>query len=223
MTELTGPRLRLLIADDHPVFRSGLRSIIESVGDMVVVGEAATGLDAVQQAAAESPDVILMDLHMPEMGGIEATRRILTDSPATRVLVLTMLERDDAVFAAMRAGARGYLVKGSDRAEVLRAVRAVGAGDAIFSSGIADRLPALLATGPAAARSFPDLTDRERQILEQLARGRTNAEIAAELVISLKTVRNHVSNIFMKLGVAGRAQAIVKARDAGIVQAQSEG
>ncbi len=215
-------RWRVLIADDHPVFRSGLRAIIESAGDMDVIGEAANGLEAVEQAATHCPDVILMDLHMPEMSGIDATRKIAVQQPEARVLILTMLERDDAVFAAMRAGARGYVVKGSDRAEVLRAVRAVAAGDAIMSSSIADRLPALLANEPPAARSFPDLTERERQILMQLAQGMTNAEIAAELVISLKTVRNHVSNIFTKLEVSGRAQAIVKARDAGIVGRSQE-
>jgi DNA-binding NarL/FixJ family response regulator len=209
---------RVLIADDHPVFRSGLRAIVDSSHDMTTVAEAEDGAQAVELAAIHEPDLILMDLHMPVLGGIEATRRVLARSPEVRVLVLTMIERDDAVMAAMRAGARGYLVKGSDRDEVLRGVRAVAAGDAIFSAGVADRLADLLAASPVAPRAFPDLTDREQQVLELLAHGLTNSEIASELRISLKTVRNNVSNIFTKLQVSGRAQAVVKARDAGVVR-----
>ncbi len=208
---------RVLVADDHPVFRSGLRAIVDSSEDMTVVAEAANGAEAVELAAVHQPDLILMDLHMPVLGGIEATRKVLSQSPEVRVLMLTMIERDDAVMAAMRAGARGYLVKGSDRDEVLRGIRAVAAGDAIFSSGVADRLGALLANEPVAPRAFPNLTERERQVLEQIARGLTNSEIASKLGISLKTVRNNVSNIFNKLEVSGRAQAVVKARDAGMV------
>jgi len=157
-----------------------------------------------------------MDLHMPEVGGIEATRRILRERPEARILVLTMIEHDESLFAAMRAGARGYLVKGSDRDEVLRAVRAVAAGDAIFGPAVADRLSTLLAARPPAMRAFPELTDRERDVLELIALGRTNSEIATELSLSLKTVRNHVSNVLTKLRVPGRAQAIVKAKDAGL-------
>ena len=209
---------RVLVADDHPVFRSGLRAIVDASDDMTVVAEAVNGAEAVELAAVHQPDLILMDLHMPVLGGIEATRKILSQSPDVRVLVLTMIERDDAVLAAMRAGARGYLVKGSDRDEVLRAIRAVAAGDAIFSSGVADRLAALLADEPVAPRAFPNLTERERQVLEQVARGLTNSEIASALGISLKTVRNNVSNIFTKLEVSGRAQAVVRARDAGMVR-----
>jgi DNA-binding NarL/FixJ family response regulator len=206
----------VLVADDHPVFRSGLRAIIDSSDDMTVVAEAEDGAEAVELAAAHQPDIILMDLHMPVLGGIEATRQVLSQSPNVRVLVLTMIERDDAVIAAMRAGARGYLVKGSDRDEVLRGIRAVAAGDAIFSSGVADRLAALLANEPVTPRAFPSLTERERQVLELVARGLTNSEIATALGISLKTVRNNVSNILTKLEVSGREQAVVKARDAGI-------
>ena len=209
---------RVLVADDHPVFRSGLRAIVDASDDMTVVAEAVNGAEAVDLAAVHQPDLILMDLHMPVLGGIEATRKILSQSPDVRVLVLTMIERDDAVMAAMRAGARGYLVKGSDRDEVLRGIRAVAAGDAIFSSRVADRLAALLADQPVAPRAFPNLTERERQVLEQMARGLTNSEIASELGISLKTVRNNVSNIFTKLEVSGRAQAVVRARDAGMVR-----
>jgi DNA-binding NarL/FixJ family response regulator len=208
--------LRILIADDHPVFRQGLRAIIEGAGDMVLVGEAATGLEAIDGVEEHAPDVVLMDLQMPDLGGIEATRRIIATRPGIRILVLTMVEQGDSVFAAMRAGARGYLLKGSGSAEVLRAVRAVGAGDAIFGPAVADRLSELLGSDDPVERAFPDLTDRERDVLERMARGRTNAEIAAELALSLKTVRNHVSNIFTKLAVTGRAQAIVKAREAGL-------
>jgi len=215
---VSGRTWRVLIADDHPVFRSGLRAIVDSSHDMTVVAEAENGAEAVEMSATHEPDLILMDLHMPVLGGIEATRRVLAHSPDVRVLVLTMIERDDAVMAAMRAGARGYLVKGSDRDEVLRGVRAVAAGDAIFSAGVADRLAELLTAGPVVPRAFPDLTDREQQVLEQLAHGLTNSEIASELGISLKTVRNNVSNIFTKLQVSGRAQAVVKARDAGVVR-----
>ena len=214
---MTDRTWRVLIADDHPVFRSGLRSIVDSSDDMTVVAEAVNGAEAVELAAVHQPDLILMDLHMPVLGGIEATRKILSTSPEVRVLVLTMIERDDAVMAAMRAGARGYLVKGSDRDEVLRGIRAVAAGDAIFSSGVANRLAALLASEPVAPRAFPNLTERERQVLEQMARGLTNSDIASELGISLKTVRNNVSNVFTKLEVSGRAQAVVRARDAGMV------
>ena len=213
---------RVLVADDHPVFRGGLRAIVDSTEDMTVVAEARDGAEAVELAALHEPDLVLMDLHMPVLGGIEATRRILAASPDVRVLVLTMVERDDAVMAAMRAGARGYVVKGSDRDEVLRAIRAVGAGDAIFSSGIADRLASLLVAGPSTSRAFPDLTERERQVLEWLARGLTNAEIAGELGISLKTVRNNVSNVFTKLEVSGRTQAAVKAREAGMLGPQPD-
>jgi DNA-binding NarL/FixJ family response regulator len=208
--------LRILIADDHPVFRQGLRAIIEGAGDMVLVGEAATGLEAVAGAQELEPDVVLMDLQMPELGGIEATRRIVARRPDARILVLTMIEQGDSIFAAMRAGARGYLLKGSDRAEVLRAVRAVAAGDAIFGPAVADRLSDLLGSGDPVERAFPELTEREREVLQRMAIGRTNAEIAAELALSLKTVRNHVSNVFTKLAVTGRAQAIVKAREAGL-------
>jgi DNA-binding NarL/FixJ family response regulator len=208
--------LRILIADDHPVFRQGLRAIIEGAGDMVLVGEAATGLEAVAGAEELEPDVVLMDLQMPELGGIEATRRIVARRPDVRILVLSMIEQGDSIFAAMRAGARGYLLKGSDRAEVLRAVRAVAAGDAIFGPAVADRLSDLLGSGDPVERAFPELTEREREVLQRMAIGRTNAEIAAELTLSLKTVRNHVSNVFTKLAVTGRAQAIVRAREAGL-------
>ena len=210
--------LRVLIADDHPVFRDGLRVLLGSVPDTEVAGQAATGDEAIALAETLQPDVILMDIKMPGVNGIEATRRILYTSPHIGVLVLTMFEDDDSVFAAMRAGARGYLLKGADQEDILRAIRAVAGGEAIFGPGIAQRLIRYFAAprsfGPPQA--FPDLTEREREILRLIAQGDNNAEIAARLVLSPKTVRNHVSNIFNKLQVADRAQAMLRAREAGL-------
>jgi DNA-binding NarL/FixJ family response regulator len=209
--------MRVLIADDHPVFRDGLRTLLGSVPETELLGEAATGEEAVAQAARLQPDVILMDLHMPGINGIEATRRILHTSPHIGVLVLTMFEDDDSVFAAMRAGARGYLLKGADQADIVRAIRAVGSGEAIFSPAIARRLMHYFAAlSPAVLPTFPELTEREREVLTFIAQGWSNAEIAARLVLSAKTVRNHVSNIFNKMQVVDRAQAIIRARDAGL-------
>jgi DNA-binding NarL/FixJ family response regulator len=210
--------IRVLITDDHPLFRDGLRTLLHSVPETEVVGEVATGEEAIAQAAALQPDVILMDLHMPGQNGIEATRAILHTSPHIGILVLTMFEEDDSVFAAMRAGARGYLLKGADQGEILRAIHAVSHGEAIFSPAIAQRLTQYFATvGHAALPSaFPELTEREREVLGLIAQGRSNGEIADRLVLSQKTVRNHVSNIFSKLQVADRAQAIIRAREAGL-------
>lgn len=214
---MTEDTLRVLIADDHPLFRQGLRVLVESAEDLTVVGEAQTGSDAVAQTLDKRPDVVLMDLNMPQLGGVEATRRIVAAHPETRVLILTMFEEDESVFAAMRAGARGYLLKGSGRDEVLRAVRTVAAGEAIFGATIAQRLTSYFApTASGAARPFPELTAREHEVLELIARGNSNSEIGALLTVSLKTVRNHVSNVFTKLRVTTRAQAIVKAREAGM-------
>jgi DNA-binding NarL/FixJ family response regulator len=207
---------RVMVVDDHPVFRAGLCAIIDGAPDLTVVAEAATGLEAVELATSTRPDVVLMDLNMPDLGGVEATRRILADTPTTRVLVLTMIDRDAALAASLRAGARGYLLKGSDRTEVINAIRAVASGEAVLSAQMADRLPALLTATPPGCPDFPDLTARENQILSLLAEGRDNADIAHELALSLKTVRNYVSSILTKLEVPGRAQAIVKARDAGV-------
>ncbi|SRR5579885_1709806 len=211
--------IRVLIADDHPLFRDGLRTLLLSGSEAVVVGEAATGDETIALAATLQPDVILMDIHMPGTSGIEATRRILQTSQHISILVVTMYEDDDSVFAAMRAGARGYLLKGADQEETLRALKAVSRGEAIFSPAIAKRLiryftPTKAATTPPQA--FPELTEREREILSLLAQGQTNAEIAQHLVLSPKTVRNHLSNVFSKLQVADRTQAILRAREAGL-------
>ncbi len=212
--------IRVLIADDHPLFRDGLRALLTSTADAEVAGEAATGDEAIAQAAALQPDVILMDIQMPGVNGIEATRHILHISPHVAVLVLTMFEDDNSVFAAMQAGARGYLLKGAGQDEILRAIRAVASGEAIFSPAIARRLiDYFSAPRPdLPPQVFPELTDREREILSLIARGDNNTEIAQRLVLSPKTVRNHVSNIFSKLQVADRAQAIVRAREAGLGQ-----
>ena len=210
--------IRVLIADDHQLFRDGLKALLLSAPDTEVVGEAATGRGAIQLAAESQPDVILMDLQMPDMDGIEATRRIVDTSPHINVLMVTMFEDDQSVFAAMRAGARGYVLKGAKHDEMLRAIRAVGSGGAIFSPTIAARMMNFFAASRSVIpeQAFPDLTDREREVLTLIARGESNADIARALTISVKTVRNHVSNIFSKLQVADRAQAAIRAREAGL-------
>ncbi|HEX6921638.1 MAG TPA: response regulator transcription factor, partial [Actinomycetes bacterium] len=205
--------VRVVVADDHPTFRRGVTALLASVADIELVGEAADGESAVEVATAMRPDVVLMDLTMPGVGGVEATRRITAAAPQVAVLVVTMLDDDEAVFAAMRAGARGYVVKGQDTDDVLRAVRSVARGDAVFGPAVAGRVLSYL-TRPLSARDpvlFPELSDREREVLELLARGHTNSDIARVLVLSPKTVRNHVSNIFTKLQVAGRADAVERA------------
>ena len=210
--------ISVLIADDHQFFRDGVRALLEARPDMECVGEAVTGDEAVRRAMELQPDVILMDVQMPGMSGVEATRQIVSSSPQIRVLVVTMFEDDALVFAAMRAGARGYLLKGARHEDMVRAIRAVGSGDAIFSPAIAAKLveyfAALQPSRPA--QVFPELSSREREILALLARGHKNAEIAERLVISPKSVRNYVSNIISKLQVADRAQAILRAKDAGL-------
>jgi DNA-binding NarL/FixJ family response regulator len=213
-----GDVLRVLIADDHPIFRNGMRALLASVPGIQVAGEAATGDAAITKAAELQPDVVLMDLQMPGIGGVEATRQILFASPHIRVLVVTMFEDDHSVFTAMRAGARGYIVKGANPGEMLRAIRAVGSGEAIFSPAIAARLIDFFSAPKPAVppQTFPELSDREREILDLVAQGASNAEIASRLVLSPKTVRNHVSNIFSKLQVADRAHAIVRGREAGL-------
>ena len=212
--------IRVLVADDHAPFRDGLRALLRSEADIEMIGEAASGREAIVQAANLQPDVILMDLHMPEGNGIEATRAILATSPHISILVLTMFEDDDSVFAALQAGARGYLLKGALKAEILRTIRGVSQGEAIFGPAIAKWLISYFATLKPAVparplQPFPELTEREQEILALMAQHLTNPEIAERLVLSPKTVRNHVSNIFSKLQVATRAQAIMRAREAG--------
>jgi len=207
----------VLVADDHPAFRRGLELMLSDVDEVEIVGFAETGRQAVSLAEELVPDVVLMDLRMPDLDGIEATRRINRQATPPAVIVLTMFEDDDSVFAAMRAGARGYLLKGADQDEIVRAVRAAAAGEAIFGPEIAGRVIAHFASGSGSSvAAFPALTEREREVLELIAAGRGNATIAHELSISLKTVRNHVSNIFTKLQVSDRSAAIVKARQSGL-------
>ncbi len=208
--------LRVLVAEDHPLFRKGMISLLASVQDFRVVGEAATGEEAVVRAKELNPDVVLMDLQMPGMGGMEATRRILRDSPELRVLVVTLFEDEDSVFMALRAGARGYVLKDADEEETVRAIRAVGRGEAIFSPAVAEKVLAYFSAPNASPQIFPTLTDREREILRLIAQGHPNPTIARQLSLSTKTVGNYVSNIFTKLQVADRAQAIVRAREAGL-------
>ena len=214
MTEI----LRILIADDHPLFRHGIAALLKSEADFEVIGEATTGNEVIDLAVTLQPDVIIMDIRMPEMNGIEATRRIVYTSPSIRILIVTMFEDDGSVFTAMKAGARGYVLKDTQKAEMLQAIRAVGRGEAIFSPAIATRLIHFFnAPHPTApARLFPELTEREREILDLIAQGQNNTEIAKKLVLSPNTVRNYVSNIFSKLQVADRAQAIVRAREVGM-------
>jgi DNA-binding NarL/FixJ family response regulator len=209
--------IRILIADDHAGFRSGLTALVGTQPGLAVAGEATTGEEAVVRALELQPDVVLMDLNMPDLDGIAATRRIIDSSPHIAVLVLTMADNDAAVFDALRAGARGYLLKGADRAELARAIRAVASGEAIFGPDTARRLVAFFASPQALPGPvFPELSDREREILELVARGLSNQQIVDRLVISPKTVRNHVSNIFSKLQVRDRAEAVVRAREAGL-------
>jgi DNA-binding NarL/FixJ family response regulator len=208
---------KVLIADDHPAFRRGLELMLSDVDDLEVVGEAETGRLVMERVEQLAPDVVLMDLRMPDLDGIEATRHLTSASSSPAVVVLTMFEDDDSVFAAMRAGARGYLLKGAEQDEIVRAIRAAAAGEAIFGSEIATRVIAHFASGAGTSRAaFPTLTGREREVLEMIATGKGNAMIAHELMISLKTVRNHVSNIFTKLQVSDRSAAIVQAREAGL-------
>jgi DNA-binding NarL/FixJ family response regulator len=213
---VTDEPIRILIADDHEGFRSGLAALLGTQGGLEVAGEAETGEEAVERSQVLQPDVVLMDLNMPGLDGIAATRRIVDTSPHIAVLVLTMADNDAAVFDALRAGARGYLLKGADRVELTRAIRAVASGEAIFGPDVARRLMAYFADAPIRVPAFPDLSDRELEILELIARGMSNQQIVDRLVISPKTVRNHISNIFSKLQVRDRAEAVVRAREAGM-------
>lgn len=207
--------IKILIADDHPVFRFGLKALLATEPDLEVAGEAPTGKDAVALAAELAPNVILMDINMPGLNGIEATRQIIQSQPNTGILILSMLD-DDTVFSAMRAGARGYLLKGSEGDATIQAIRIIAEGGTIFSSGIAERVMAYFSEGQRKPDPFPELTDREREILDLIARGLTNQAIADRLYLSPKTVRNQVSEIYSKLQVASRGEAVAKAKDAGL-------
>jgi DNA-binding NarL/FixJ family response regulator len=208
--------IRVVLADDHPVVRAGLAALLGSLSGIEVVGVAADGREAVREVVLHRPDVAVLDLQMPEQDGFAATREIGRVAPGVAVLVLTMFDDDDSVFAAMRAGARGYVVKGAEQGEIGRAIRAVASGEAIFGPGIAQRVLRFFATPAPAADPFPELTAREREILDLLAAAMPNSMIATRLGLSPKTVANHLSSIFAKLQVADRAQAILRARDAGL-------
>ena len=216
MTDTPEP-IRILIADDHLFYREGIKAMLQSNAQVTIIAEAGNGDDAVTLAETMQPDVILMDLKMPGLNGIEATRRVMARHPRIAVLVLTMFD-DESVFAAMRAGARGYLLKDVSRDDLLRAIEAVARGEAIFSPSIAQRLISYFAQRPIEQSPdlFPELTERERQVLGLIAQGHSNLQIADELSLTHKTVRNYVSSIFDKLQVNDRAQAIVKAREAGL-------
>jgi DNA-binding NarL/FixJ family response regulator len=210
--------MRVLLVEDHPMFRDGLARMLESVEDVEVVGEAETGEEAVQLAEQLNPNIILMDLNLPKMSGIEATKQIIQKRPDTGILVLTMYDDDSSVFAAMRAGARGYLLKEANRNEIIRAIQAVGDGEAIFSPSIARRMMYYFEAKSKQTQVdvFPQLTEREREVLDHIAKGENNAEIASVLGLNQKTVRNHVSNILSKLHASDRAHAIIMAREAGL-------
>ena len=210
--------IRVVVVDDHPLFRDGVRAALSGAEDVDVVGEAADVAGALEVVADLRPHVVLMDLNLPDGSGVDATRRLTTASPEVRVLVMTMSTDDDAVVAAMRAGARGFVVKGAGRRDLVDSVRTVAEGGAVFSPVVADRLAGYFAglTALPAREAFPQLTDREREVLDLIARGLDNRRIARELVLSDKTVRNHVSNVLAKLEVADRAEAVLRARNAGL-------
>ena len=211
-------RIRVLVADDHQIVRDGLQALLGALEGIEVVGLAADGLDAVHQVEEAAPDVVVMDIQMPRLDGLEATRRITARHPGVKVVMLTMNEDDETVLSAMRAGASGYLLKGSGAEEVHNAIRAAAAGGMVFGASLAAQVASYF-TGATARASepepFPELTERERDVLQLLAAGRSNDQIAAELFVSGKTVRNAVSGIYAKLHAAGRAEAIIKAREAG--------
>ncbi|MFC7620058.1 response regulator [Microlunatus sp. GCM10028923] len=205
--------IRVVVADDHPVVRDGLIALLETLPGMSVVAEAGDGLEAVAAAAEHRPDVIVMDLRMPGLDGVSATRQILAARPGIAVLVLTMFDEDRLIADAVAAGARGYLLKGANQADIERAIRTVAAGGVIFDGSVAAKLlPRMTAAGP----SLPELTRREREVLDLIARGLSNSVIADRLSLAPKTIGNHISAIFLKIGVSTRAEAIVRARDNGL-------
>jgi DNA-binding NarL/FixJ family response regulator len=218
--EMSQEKTRVLVADDHAVFRYGMRAMLANAPGFEVVGEAATGEEAIEKAAERRPEIVLVDIQMPGMNGIEATRRIVHANPEVGVVVVTMFGDDDSVFSAMRAGARGYVLKGADAEEVMKVLRAVAEGEAHFGPEIASRIMSFFSAPKPAppSEAFPELTSREAEIVDLMARGMSNQEIARRLYLSQKTVRNHVSKVFLKLQVADRAHAIVRAREAGLGQ-----
>jgi DNA-binding NarL/FixJ family response regulator len=217
---MTTPPTRVVIADDHPVFRDGLSALLESVG-LEVVGQAATGAEAIEVCAEHHPDVVVMDIQMPDMDGIEATRRLRAEGEGAAILMLTMSDDDDSVYAALRAGASGYVLKDADQEDLLRAIDSVAKGEVIFGGDVGRKVLEHFARPPSGASSaFPQLSERELEVLELVATGANNGAIARRLFLSEKTVRNHVSNIFTKLQVSDRAEAIVRARRAGLGESQ---
>jgi DNA-binding NarL/FixJ family response regulator len=221
MTTEVPSTIRVVLADDHPVVRAGLEALLTSLPGIEVVGVASTGREAVREVITTRPEVAVLDLQMPDLDGFAATRELARSAPEVAVLVLTMFEDDDSVFAAMRAGARGYLVKGAEQEEIARAIRAVAAGEAIFGPGVARRVLTFFSAPPPTVEPFPDLTTRERQILDLIAAGLSNPAIADRLSLASKTVANNVSTIFTKLGIADRATAIIQARNAGLGSSES--
>ncbi len=206
----------VVLVDDHPLVRQGMRAVIDAQDEIVVVGEAADGIAAVRLCVEKTPDVVLMDLQMPGMDGIEATRQLRTKVPGTAVLVLTMYDDDAVVFEAVAAGAAGYLIKGSDGADIVAAIRAAAAGQAVFGAILAKRLQSWFGQSRPDTTTFPNLTERENEILDAVATGLTNAQIGERLFLSPKTIANNISIIIDKLQVAHRSEAIIKARDAGL-------
>lgn len=215
MTSPAGP-IRVLIADDHPVVRRGMSALLSSLAGVEVVAEAATGEEAVREAQLSRPDVVVMDIQMPTLDGVEATRRLTALLPDVAVLVVTMFEDDETVVSAMRAGARGYLLKGARQEEILTTLRSVAAGQYVIAPGVAARLLGRISPAAAPAAPFPELTLREREVLDRVARGYSNARVAADLSLAEKTVANRLSAIFLKLGVSGRTEAVILARQQGL-------
>ncbi|MFE9311024.1 response regulator [Streptomyces sp. NPDC088353] len=215
MTSAARP-IRVLIADDHPVVRRGMSALLTSLAGVEVVAEAATGEEALREAQLSRPDVVVMDIRMPAMDGVEATRRLTALLPDVAVLVVTMYEDDETVLSALRAGARGYLLKGAQQEEILTTIRSVATGQFVIAPGVAARLLGQVGPPPRPADPFPELTAREREILDRVARGHGNVRVAAELELAVKTVANHLSAIFAKLGVSGRTEAILLARERGL-------